>query len=74
MAYSQIYWSLASLKKDLEQGSQPVEIKLPFHRVCIPDILHARYLHYDSQQKQNYSYEIQNNFMVGSSSQHEELY
>lgn len=29
-----------------------------FHRGCISDILRVRYLHYDSQQQQNESYEV----------------
>lgn len=36
-------------------GRDPLEADRPFHRSGIPDTLYSRYLHYDSQQRQNYN-------------------
>lgn len=34
-------------------GHDPLEVDWPFHRGGMPDTLYSRYLHYDSQQRQN---------------------
>lgn len=48
----------------MKQVSQPVgpadpfRVRQPVHRGCLRPFEKYGYLHYDSQQKQNYSYEV----------------